>query len=172
MHELAMMQGVITTALAEMRAVGGTRVTGMHLTLGASGHLSEDATRQHFAALAQGTPVEGAALTFTWLPATYQCFDCLARFECERPAVAASCPTCGGVALEVRHQDVCVALTIDIANDSQRGDLCDAEVEADVIVPRSSRANGMRPAAPLRERDCARVYDDSGTGHTGAGRDV
>jgi hydrogenase nickel incorporation protein HypA/HybF len=147
MHDVAAIQGVVTTALAELRAAGGNRVTGVHLVLGASGHVSEEAARQHFAALAKGTPAEGAALTFTWLPATYQCFDCLARFECQRPAEVVSCPTCGGVALEISHQDVCYALAIDVSNDSHPGDLCDVEAEADATVTHGGKADDMQPAA-------------------------
>ncbi len=114
MHEVAAMRGVVTSALEAMRAAGATRVVGTHLLLGASGHLSEEAARQHFATLAKGTPAEGAALTFTWLPATYQCVDCLHRFESAAPAESVACPDCGGVALEIAHQDTCALVSIDV----------------------------------------------------------
>jgi len=117
MHEVAAMRGVVKTILAYMEAAGGTRVTSVALVLGASGHLTEEAARQHFAVFAEGTPAEGADLDFTWLPATYQCFDCLHRFESGELAATVSCPTCGGVALDIAHQDVCYALAIDIAFD-------------------------------------------------------
>jgi hydrogenase nickel incorporation protein HypA/HybF len=98
-----------------MRAVGAARVTRVELTLGASGHLAEDAVRQHFELLAQGTPAEGATLTFSWLPATYQCFTCLQEFASTAPPAEIACPACGGVALEVAHEETYYASTIEVA---------------------------------------------------------
>lgn len=115
MHELAATRGVLATALEQMHDAGASRVTALELTIGASGHLSEDAVRQHFVLLAQGTPAEGAALTFVWLPATYQCFACLHRFTSAAPAPQIACPVCVGVALEVEHQEVYYVSTIEVA---------------------------------------------------------
>ncbi len=115
MHELAATRGILATAIEQMHAAGASRVTGVELTIGASGHLTEDAVRQHFALLAQGTPAEGAALTFVWLPATYQCFACLTRFTSAAPPAEVACPACGGVALEVEHQEVYYVSTIEVA---------------------------------------------------------
>jgi Zn finger protein HypA/HybF involved in hydrogenase expression len=114
MHEIAAMQGAVSDVLDALKRSGGRKVTHVYLTLGASGHLTEEAARQHFAALAQGTSAEGAELIFTWLPATYQCFSCLNQFESLAPADAVACPECGGVALETAHQDVCWVEAIDV----------------------------------------------------------
>jgi Zn finger protein HypA/HybF involved in hydrogenase expression len=114
MHEIAAMQGAVSDVLGALRRSGGRTVTHVYLTLGASGHLTEEAARQHFAALAHGTPAEAAELIFTWLPATYQCFSCLNQFESLAPADAVACPHCGGVALETAHQDVCWVDAIDV----------------------------------------------------------
>lgn len=115
MHELAATRGILATALEQMQAAGASRVIGLELTIGASGHLTEDAVRQHFALLAHGTPAEGAALTFVWLPATYQCFACLGRFTSAAPPAEIACPSCGGVALEVEHHEVYYVSTIEVA---------------------------------------------------------
>jgi len=115
MHEVAAMQGVVSTILEAMRQAGGSRITQVQLMLGTSGHFTEEAARQHFAALAVGTPAEDAALGITWLPAAYQCFSCLHRFERCEPDVQVTCPRCREVALEVGHQDVCAVSTIDIS---------------------------------------------------------
>jgi Zn finger protein HypA/HybF involved in hydrogenase expression len=115
MHELAATQGLLTAALERMRTVGASRVTGLEVTIGASGHLSEDSVRQHFALLARDTPAEGAALAFIWLPATYQCFACLNRFTSAESPVAVTCPACGGVALEIAHPEVYYASAIEVA---------------------------------------------------------
>ncbi len=105
MHEVAAMRGALSMVLERMRDVGAIRVTHVELTLGTSGHLTEEAARQHFAVLAAGTPAEGATLAFTWLPATYQCFSCLRQFESTAPEAEAACPDCGDIALEIGHRD-------------------------------------------------------------------
>jgi Zn finger protein HypA/HybF involved in hydrogenase expression len=96
----------------------------VYLTLGASGHLTEEAARQHFALLSQGTAVANAELVISWLPASYQCVLCLNQFESLAPADAVACPQCGGVALETAHQDVCWvdAIEIDSGGDGEPAD--------------------------------------------------
>jgi hydrogenase nickel insertion protein HypA len=126
MHEVAAMRGAVATALEQMRAAGATRVTEVHLMLGASGHLTEAAARQHFETFAKGTPAEHATLTFSWLPATYRCFGCLRIFETTAPAASVECPTCGAVALEIAHDDTCAVEYIDVAyGDTADGDTAD-----------------------------------------------
>ncbi len=114
MHEVAAMQGALRTVLEQMRAAGGERVTHVEMTLGTSGHLTEDAARQHFAVLAASTQAEGATLGFTWLPATYQCFTCLRQFESTVSASEALCPDCGNIALEIAHRDDYYVSRIDV----------------------------------------------------------
>lgn len=121
MHEVAAIQGAVVAALDAMRAEGATRVTRVYLVLGASGHLTEDAARQHLAVLARGTPLADAEVEISWLPATYQCFECLRRFESATPAEQVVCPACGGTALEIEHQDVCYVAAIDVSDEVPAG---------------------------------------------------
>ena len=114
MHEVAAMRGVVSSVLERMREEHGDEVSRVKLVLGVSGHLTEDAARQHFAVLAEGTPAEHAQLDIEWLPATYQCFDCLHRFTSIQPPDAVLCPECGGLALEIAHSDACYATEIDV----------------------------------------------------------
>ena len=123
MHEVAAMQGMVRTVLEYMQQAGGARVTQVQLVLGASGHFTEEAARQHFASLTEGTPTEGAVLTIVWLPAQFQCFTCLHRFVSCEPAEQVTCPQCGDLALEIEHQDVCSVSAIDVSFDEEeRGD--------------------------------------------------
>lgn len=115
MHELAATAGMLTAALEQMRDVGAARVTGLDITIGVSGHFTEGAVRQHFALLAHGTPAAGAQLRFMWLPATYQCFVCLHRFASADAPTTVTCPLCGGVALEIAHQEVYYVSAIEVA---------------------------------------------------------
>jgi hydrogenase nickel incorporation protein HypA/HybF len=117
MHEVAAMQGMVQTVLEYMQQAGGARVTHVQLVLGASGHFTEEAARQHFAVLTMGTPAEGAALEMCWVPATFQCFSCLHRFESCAPAEQVTCPRCGDLALEISHLDTCSVKAIEVSYD-------------------------------------------------------
>jgi Zn finger protein HypA/HybF involved in hydrogenase expression len=118
-------------------------VTEVRLALGASGHLTEEAARQHFATFAKGTPAERATLTFTWLPATYRCFGCLRVFQSTEPAASVECPTCGAVALEIAHEDTCAVSYIDVAYDgdgAEDGASKGATTGAQLATPSGSQA--------------------------------
>lgn len=119
MHEVAAMRGVVSAVLERMREEHATEVSRVKLVLGVSGHLTEDAARQHFAVIAEGTPAERAELDIEWLPATYQCFECLHRFSSIEPPGAVLCPTCDGLALEIAHSDECYATEIDLEGVAQ-----------------------------------------------------
>ncbi len=108
------MQRVVNTILTTMENAGASRVTSVQLAVGTSGHFTEEAVRQYFQALTQDTPIEGATLTLSWLPATYQCLSCQQRFE--STSSTATCPQCGDVALEVSHQDECYVRSIDVTS--------------------------------------------------------
>jgi hydrogenase nickel incorporation protein HypA/HybF len=114
MHEAAVMQSVVKTILASMENAGASRVTSVQLALGTSGHFAEEAVRQYFQALTRDTPIEGANLALSWLPATYQCLSCQHRFESATPTE--TCPGCGDVVLEISHQDACYVETIDVVS--------------------------------------------------------
>jgi hydrogenase nickel incorporation protein HypA/HybF len=117
MHEVAAMQGAVQTILEQMQQAGGSRVTTVELILGASGHFTEEAARQHFAVLTMGTPAEGATLEIFWLPATFQCFSYLHRFESCAPAEGVTCPRCGDIALVTSHLDACYVKAIEVSFD-------------------------------------------------------
>ena len=115
MHEAAAIRGMCSTAVEQAQAAGAKKITRIEMTLGASDHFSEETVRQHFLLAAGGTLAEGATLSITWLPATYQCFSCLTQF----PSLAGSsdsvtCPNCAGIALEIGHEDVCCVTSIDV----------------------------------------------------------
>lgn len=112
MHEVSVIQGIVKTILASMEEAGASRVTNVQLVIGSSGHFSEEAVRQNFQALTRDTPIEGATLGLSWVPATYQCLSCQHRFE--STSSMAMCPQCGDLALEISHQDVCYLRTIDV----------------------------------------------------------
>ncbi|ETX05223.1 hydrogenase maturation nickel metallochaperone HypA/HybF [Candidatus Entotheonella palauensis] len=62
MHEASLMANLMRqiTSLADVQQV--SKVTGVHITLGALSHMSPDHLREHFVHAAQGTVAEGARL--------------------------------------------------------------------------------------------------------------
>jgi hydrogenase nickel insertion protein HypA len=114
MHEVAVMQGVVKTILHSLSQAGASRVTNVQLIIGRSGHFTEENVRQHFKILTKDTPIEGASLTLSWLPATVQCLSCLHQFSCCESAEQTMCPICGDMVIEIDHQDTCFVSTIDV----------------------------------------------------------
>jgi hydrogenase nickel insertion protein HypA len=117
MHEVAAMQSIVRTILEYMQKAGASRVTNVQLELGASGHFTAEAAQQHFEVLTKGTPIEEATLKISWLAAQYQCLSCFHRFETCELATKVMCPTCGDVAIETEHQDICFVSAIDVVFD-------------------------------------------------------
>lgn len=132
------MQTVVTTILNTLEKAGGARVTHVCLELGTSEHFTEEAVRQYFQMLTQGTPAAGAILDLAWLPATYQCLSCSQRFE--STSSTGICPHCGGCGLEVARRDGCDIRQIEIV-------LPDREVR----VSQKAIAGGLTPPHPSRQ---------------------
>ena len=145
MHEIAAMQGVVRTVLDCMRAAGASRVTHVQLVLGVSGHFTADAAHQSFEVLTRGTLIEGASLSIQWVPAQYQCFSCLHRFESGEPSEQVTCPQCGEVALEVEHQDICSVSSINVSFHD----------EADTTDLLFQMLLEQQPGSSLVSRECA-----------------
>jgi Zn finger protein HypA/HybF involved in hydrogenase expression len=114
MHEVAAIRGAISAALEAMQKAGASRIAGVQMTLGVSGHFSEESVRQYFDLLTADTPASGAALTLSWLPATYQCFECQHCFESLQPVEAVACTLCGGAALGMNHQQICTLSALEV----------------------------------------------------------
>jgi hydrogenase nickel insertion protein HypA len=114
MHEAATMQGIVTTVLEKMEEFGGNRVVEVQIVLGRAGHFTEEAASQYFEIMAKDTPAAEAHLVFSWLPATYQCLNCLTTFESQLPAEEAVCPQCQGLAIEVGHSHDCYVSSIEV----------------------------------------------------------
>ncbi len=114
MHEISLMQAVVKTILQSLSQSGASRVTRVQLTIGVSGHFTEENVHQHFRLLTKNTPAEGASLAISWLPATLQCLACSHQFSSCEPAEQAACPKCGDMVIETEHQDICYVSAIDV----------------------------------------------------------
>ncbi len=114
MHEVAVMQNVVETLRTSLEKAGASRVTNVQLALSTSEHFTQEAVHLYFQALTRVTPIEGATLTLSWLPTTYQCLSCKHRFE--STSSTGTCPHCGDVAMEIFHQDWYYVHTIDVVS--------------------------------------------------------
>lgn len=93
MHELSIAYNLVELAETAARNAGATKVTAVHLRLGAMAGVVEDALRFSFPLAAAGTLVEGAELTVETVPVRIFCTAC----DAERalpPPFAFRCPVC------------------------------------------------------------------------------
>jgi len=95
MHELALAESIVD---AVMERVGDARVVTVRLRVGRLAAVLPDSLRFCFDVCAQGTPLEGAALTIVDAPGRGACRACGA--EIEIGDLLARCP-CGSARVEV-----------------------------------------------------------------------
>ena len=94
-------------------------MTRVQLALGRSGHFTEDAAHQYFQIFTRDTPIEGASLAISWLPAAFQCIACHNDFKSSLPSEQVTCPECGDSALEI-EQDICQVSAIDVLSEEEQ----------------------------------------------------
>ncbi len=106
MHEYGLMENVIAVIMAELKKSGeeearSGRLLTVTLKVGALELHSEEALRQAFEVLSQGTALEGARLHLVILPATLACPQCGLRTPLPLGAAdphdalpMAECPQC------------------------------------------------------------------------------
>jgi hydrogenase nickel incorporation protein HypA/HybF len=99
-HELTVTQSVLAIALEAAQGAGARRVTAVHLVVGELSSFVDDSVQFYFDFLSEGTPAEGAMLTFERVPARADCLDCGHEFTVT-PPLEATCPACGGLRLHV-----------------------------------------------------------------------
>lgn len=97
MHEFGIVEGIVSGVLPQLYSAQVRRVTSVHFRRGSA--FSEDALRQAYQAITQGTPLQDAALLIDTVNLDYQC-------ACGYQQVITSddleghmfiCPRCGAV---------------------------------------------------------------------------
>lgn len=92
MHELAIMQSVVSLCEREAAEKGFSRVRSIALAVGAVSGFEPGCMFEFFPAAALGSVAEGARLETRVIPAAIECPDCGYTGK----AHGAECPRCGG----------------------------------------------------------------------------
>ena len=92
MHESHLIQGAIRQICEQAATRNVKHVRLINLKVGLGLGMDEESVRLHFEALAEGTPVEGAAIVVNFIPVKLKCPSCGNLFE--RPRRSLECPQC------------------------------------------------------------------------------
>ena len=93
MHEYAVTENIINTAICEAEKAGARRITEIRLTIGDLSSIVDESVQMYFDIISKDTAAEGARLIFRRLPAKFVC-SCCGR-EYNKPADGFDCPVCG-----------------------------------------------------------------------------
>ena len=112
MHELAIADSIVRIA---ERHANGRAVAAVHVRVGALRQVVPSALSFAFELVAQGTPVEGAALELDEVPASVECRVCGA--ESELAAFPFACAACGSVDVDVISGEELLVESIEVADE-------------------------------------------------------
>ncbi|MCS6852620.1 MAG: hydrogenase maturation nickel metallochaperone HypA [Gemmataceae bacterium] len=101
MHELSVMQEILTIASEHAQAHGARQICRLTLRVGELSGVCPDALRLAFAAAAGGTPTAAAELLIDSVPVRCWCAHCQREFA---PSTSFyECPDCGQLSADVRQ---------------------------------------------------------------------
>ncbi|MGQ9588714.1 MAG: hydrogenase maturation nickel metallochaperone HypA [Planctomycetota bacterium] len=103
MHELAVTQSLLETALRHARREGAVRVTRLRLVLGDLSTFVDESVRFYWNIVSKDTLCEGAELEFRRTPARFSCRSCGTEYAAR--GELAPCPRCGGEDVRVAGGD-------------------------------------------------------------------
>ncbi len=102
MHELSIAHHLVEVATETAREANATRITALHLRLGALSCVQRQALEFCFELVAQDTMLEGAQLEITEVPVEVYCASCDAVSPL--PSIQKfRCPRCGSPTADIRR---------------------------------------------------------------------
>ena len=96
MHEMGIVQSILSSSFEVAEREGATRITEITISVGELTEIVEFALQFAFESFTPGTIAEGATLTVNHIGASSRCADCSTVFEHGRFEVI--CPECGSIA--------------------------------------------------------------------------
>ena len=118
MHELAITQQIFNLALHHAQGTGASRVTDLHLKIGALSTIMDDAVQFYWDNICQGTICEAAILHFQRIPARLLCQDCNQEYGFDNELTA--CPHCQSIHVKILAGQEFQLTSIDIQVDEDR----------------------------------------------------
>jgi hydrogenase nickel incorporation protein HypA/HybF len=94
MHEVSLIQSLISIVEEHSVTHGFKRVNSMKLSFGRMNHIEPKALELAFKIQSEGTVASGATLEFEILPVVVHCFSCNGEHEVDRFEFT-ECPVCG-----------------------------------------------------------------------------
>jgi hydrogenase nickel incorporation protein HypA/HybF len=93
-HEAAITQAILDTALTAAGDAGAKRVSKINLVVGELAGIADEAVDMYFSLLSRGTAAEGARLVYEHVPARFTCKSCSKIYD--KNGASFNCPHCGG----------------------------------------------------------------------------
>lgn len=102
MHELSIVQSIVTAATEALQGQPVRRVLSVRLRVGALSGIEEGALQFSYGLATAGTLLEGSALLVENIPVVIHCARC--QLDARLPGVQTfRCPTCGTPSAVLRH---------------------------------------------------------------------
>jgi hydrogenase nickel incorporation protein HypA/HybF len=122
MHELSIAQALVDQVTAVAKDAGSSRVSAVHVSVGALSGVDPEALRMAFPFAAEGTSVGGAALDITAVPAHLHCHACGIDATPDFPIYV--CEACGSCDVRLTGgQDLLLtAVEVDAPGGDKQGD--------------------------------------------------
>ncbi len=115
MHELPVVQSLMTITLDHAARHNARRVLALNLVIGQLSSIVDDCVQFYWDILARDTIAAGARLNFRRIPARFRCHDCGAEFALNESSLI--CPNCGGSHFQLLQGDEFRLESIDIEED-------------------------------------------------------
>ncbi|MFO7915075.1 MAG: hydrogenase maturation nickel metallochaperone HypA [Candidatus Krumholzibacteriales bacterium] len=99
MHEVSLMQNVISVVTETAERQGGGRVSSIHLKIGKMAGVNIDSLRFAFDIISKGTVAEDGRLEVEHVPLKLSCGGCGKEFSPDQFSLI--CPYCGGKNIDI-----------------------------------------------------------------------
>ncbi len=119
MHELAVTEGILKTAVEASEGNGARRITAINLVIGDLSSIVDDSVQFYFDLLSKGTLAENAVLHFRREPSIARCLDCAYQFNASAP-LEPKCPKCGSARLQVKGSREFLIESIEVEDEDSR----------------------------------------------------